>query len=113
MIVSNIPPPSRFWTKKQYNEYNRYLTDKKAVLAYYLTDKNGYPLYSPNKKRWKARPNLFQQIKTEKIIACSDKALHATMNIDPWMQAGCKIWVVAMLNKIVDCKYKIASNKRK
>lgn len=116
MIVSNTPPPSKYWSDKQLDMYDCHLKDKNSTLAYYMTTKDGLPLHSPNKKGWKAKVGLLQKVEPNKygeIQPCTSHALHATFDIKHWILLDCKIWVVAMLGKVVNDDDKIASLQRK
>ncbi len=114
MIVSNTPPPSKYWSDKQLEMYDFYLKDKNSTLAYYMTTKDGFPLYSPNKKGWKAKAGLLQKAQPSKeIVPCTSSALHATFDVEEWIKFDCKIWVVAMIGKIVDTGEKICAAERK
>ena len=88
MIISNTPPLSKFWSEKQKELYLKCLNDKKCTLAYYFTSKKGFPLHSPNTKGWKAKPLITQTVqpsKGDKIVPCSQYALHATFDVKPWI----------------------------
>jgi len=115
MIVSNTPPPSKYWSTDQKTWYDICLKDKNCTLAYYLTTKDGFPLYSPNKKGWRVRSGLVQEVHPSngQIIPCSANALHATFDVKSWAVLNCKIWVVAMVGKIVEEQNKICALKRR
>jgi hypothetical protein len=46
------------------------------------------------------------------IVPCSQNALHASLDISPWLKMDCKIWVVGMYEAI-DADNKICSLNRK
>lgn len=117
MIVSKTPPPSKYWSADQKTWYDICLKDKNCTLAYYMTTKDGLPLHSPNKRGWKAQSGIVQKVEPSsrfnKIIPCSRYALHATLDVEPWVLLNCKIWVVAMIGKIVETDNKICALKRR
>ena len=101
------------WTAKQRNHLRR-MQKASAVFAYYLTDSHGRPSNHKfnnilDARKWTVKPGIIQRVDGP-LVACSENALHATLEPHKWV--GNRVWVVAFLGEVKYLNNKIAGLHR-
>ena len=100
------------WTAKQRNHLRR-LMRQGARIAYWCSDAQGRPanhrMEPAEAPAWAARPGLVQEV-AGPLRACSEHALHATLEPHRW--AGCRVWVVGLVGEVVEGADRLACLRR-
>lgn len=97
------------WTQQQIDR-SLELEAQGAIIAFYCSDRNGLPANGgAATEKYMMVPGAIHEVNGP-LELCTPRALHATMQPHRWF--GTRVWVVAMLRKIIGDDNRLGSLRR-